>query len=187
MILPGHVAATSLTAAAFRADLDGALAASMFPDLIDKPVRWLLRLTPNDRIPAHSALGWLASTLAVYLLRGRRAAYGWLVGYGTHLACDEVNAHLNPGRIYFLWPFKHYVMHTGPTGLQSSLNDFRPASLGVEVAVTAAALWLWFPRAKSRPHPSRGRAGEPSPTGESGVPPPRRGQGEGSGEGSVRR
>jgi hypothetical protein len=143
VIFPGHVAAAYLASKATRADMRGALAASMFPDLIDKPVRWILRLTPNDRIPMHSLLGWMSSSALALALCGRRKAQGWWVGYGAHLLCDEINAHLNPGRIYFWWPFRRYAMHRGPTGLQSSLGDFRSASLVVEGLVAAIGSLVW--------------------------------------------
>ncbi len=150
MILPGHVAAASLVSLALGTDLRSTLAVSMFPDMIDKPVRWILRLTPNDRIPAHTLLGWLGTSALVRLLCGPRAARGWFVGYGTHLACDELNAHLNPGRIYLFWPFKRYAMHTGPTGLTSSLHDFSPASVAIESALTLVALGVWWTRRKNK-------------------------------------
>ena len=146
MILPGHVAAAVLAASGLHANLRGSLAASMFPDLVDKPLRWLWHVTPNDRIPAHSLLGCVLSTLGAWTLGGRSFGRGWLVGYGAHLACDELNAHLNPGRIYFWWPFRRYTMHRGPTGLSSSLNDFSPASVMVEAAITALGLWFWCAR-----------------------------------------
>ena len=146
MIFPGHVAAASLASVAFKTDRRVSLAVSMFPDLIDKPVRWLFNLAPNDRVPAHTFLGWMLTTGIVRLLFGKRAAQAWLVGYGSHLLCDEINAHLNPGRIYFWWPFKRYEMHVGPTGLKSSLRDFRPASLLVEAAVVLLAVGVWLGR-----------------------------------------
>jgi hypothetical protein len=144
MILPGHVAAAYLAGKLCKVERRGTLAAAMFPDLVDKPLRWVLRRTPNDRIPAHTGLAWALTTVAARQWGGVAFARGWLVGYGAHLVCDEVNAHLNPGRIYFWWPFRRYSMHVGPTGLRSSLNDFRPASLAVEgaIVVLAAAVWL---------------------------------------------
>lgn len=144
MILPGHIAAGYLAGRATGAHMGGCMAACMAPDLVDKPVRWLLRLTPNDRIPAHSLLGCMVSTLGAYLWGGKRLARGWLVGYAAHLAADEINAHLNPGRIYFWWPFKRYTYHRGPTGLRSSLADFSPASLLLEAALAGLGLYVWL-------------------------------------------
>ena len=144
MILPGHVAAAILASIVTGADRGGSLAASMAPDLVDKPVRWILGVTPNDRIPMHTLLAWLSSTIIVWLSRGRQFAGGWLAGYGSHLLCDEINAHLNPGRIYFWWPLKRYKLHMGPTGLSSSLHDFSSVSIVLEAVTTSAALWLWI-------------------------------------------
>lgn len=155
MIFPGHVAAAILASRATSTDLGGSLAASMFPDLVDKPVRWILRVTPNDRIPAHTLLGWLLTALVARVIGGQRFARGWLVGYGSHLLCDEINAHLNPGRIYPLWPFVRYRMHTGPTGLSSSLDDFSPASLVVEGGVVLLAAGALVRGARQRGQQSR--------------------------------
>ncbi|MHB1296744.1 MAG: metal-dependent hydrolase [Anaerolineae bacterium] len=146
MIFPGHVAAADLIGRLVGVDRRACLAASMFPDFVDKPVRWLWRATPNDRIPAHTAAAWGLTTLLAACVGGRRAAAGWATGYGAHLLCDQVNSYLNPGRIYFWWPFKHYAMHSGPTGLSSSLADFRPASLLVEAAVALLGLGVWLGR-----------------------------------------
>jgi len=150
MILPGHIAAAWLASQITHTDTRANLAVSMFPDLVDKPIRWLLRLTPNDRIPAHSALFWVLTSMLAWSLRGRRFAHGWISGYAAHLLCDELNAHLNPGRIYFWWPFKRYSMHVGPTGLSSSLNDFSPYSLAIEGLLTLVALEAWLGRSGAR-------------------------------------
>ncbi len=150
MIFPGHVAAAILASKVSGTDLKANLAVSMFPDMIDKPVRWLFRLTPNDRIPAHTFLAWTLKSLVAYLLGGSCFARGWWVGYGSHLLCDELNAHLNPGRIYFWWPFRRYHMHTGPTGISSSLNDFSPASLLLEAATVLLTAGVWLGDRKKR-------------------------------------
>ena len=74
MILPGHLASAWLAARGLRTDLGGAMAAAMFPDLVDKPLRWVFRVTPNDRLPAHTLLGWWLTTAVVGALWGRRRA-----------------------------------------------------------------------------------------------------------------
>jgi hypothetical protein len=152
VILPGHLASAWLAARTFRADVGGAMAASMAPDLVDKPLRWILRVTPNDRIPAHTLLAWALTTTAAASLFGRDRAVGWAVGYGTHLLGDGVNAHLNPGRLYLGWPFVRYRMHVGPTGPGSSLADFSEVSLVFEGLVTAIgliAMWRVWRRGRS--------------------------------------
>lgn len=143
MILPGHVAAAYLAACVLHVDMRSTLCACMYPDLIDKPLRWLFGLTPNDRIPAHS-LPWAAmTTCLVVRLGGKSYVRGWMVGYAAHLLCDEVNAQFNPGRIYPWWPFKRYTYHRGPTGLHSSLRDFGGVSLILEVIVALCGLAVW--------------------------------------------
>ena len=151
MILPGHVAAAYLAAKLSGVSMQGAMAASMAPDLVDKPTRWLAGLTPNDRIPAHTALFWGATTLFAALFVDGGFARGWATGYAVHLACDQVNASLNPGRIYFFWPFKRYRFHRGPTGLESSLQDFSLPSLLIEagLAIVGLAVWLHSRRARA--------------------------------------
>lgn len=140
MILPGHLSAVSLVPALSGVDRRGLWAASMFPDLFDKPLRWVLRITPNDRLPAHSGSVWLLSTLVIGRLEGRGFARGWALGYGVHLGCDALNARLNRGRVYWLWPFRRYQYHVGPTGLLSSLRDFQWRSLLIEAALTLLGL-----------------------------------------------
>ena len=72
MSLPGHGAAAYLAQRLLKTERQATCAACMFPDLVDKPVRWLLRRTPNDRIPAHTALVCAATTLGVLRWRGPR-------------------------------------------------------------------------------------------------------------------
>jgi len=150
VILPGHVAATYLAARVSGVSMAGAMAASMAPDMVDKPTRWLAGLTPNDRIPAHTALFWGATTLLAVLFVDGRFARGWAAGYGVHLACDQVNAALNPGRIYFLWPFRRYRFHRGPTGLESSLQDFSLPSVLIEAGLAIAGLAVWLRSRRTR-------------------------------------
>lgn len=144
MILPGHIAAAVIASQALHVSKRGALAAAMCPDFVDKPIRWFTRVTPNDRIPAHSLLFWGVTTYLARRFGGRSFAKGWAVGYGVHLLCDEVNAHFNPGRIYPWWPFKRYAYHTGPTGLQSSLGDFSKTSLLLEATLTLLGVAVWW-------------------------------------------
>ena len=144
MILPGHLASAWMAARGLRTDMRAAMGAAMFPDLIDKPLRWVFGVTPNDRLPAHTLLGWGLTTALVGVLWGRRRAAGWATGYGAHLLGGQVNAYLNPGRLYLAWPFVRYRMHTGPTGLGSSLKDFGGRSLTLEALVTLVGLYaMW--------------------------------------------
>jgi len=140
MILPGHLAAAYLLLQATHCEHRGVWWGAMFPDLVDKPLRWVLKMTPNDRVPAHSGLGWGVCTLAAWAWRGRAFAGSFAAGYGIHMLCDALNARMNRGRVYWLWPFRHYDMHIGPTGLVSSLRDFKWRSLVIEAALTGLGI-----------------------------------------------
>ncbi len=150
MILPGHLAAAYLVSQIPAVQGPGVWWAAMFPDLIDKPLRWVTRITPNDRLPAHSGLFWLLTTLGVWRMRGASFARSWGVGYGVHLLCDALNARLNRGRVYWLWPFKRYEYYVGPTGLLSSLRDFKWRSLLIEMALTLLGLSYYAGRSSAK-------------------------------------
>ena len=107
MILPGHLGAGYLAAHYIRADERIALVAALFPDVVDKTGRYILRITPNARVPAHSIVLGIFTTLLVWLfIRRRPAVWGWAAGYATHLigdlATDLLN--VNGGSWYLLWP-----------------------------------------------------------------------------------
>jgi len=140
VILPGHLSAAYLVPESLSGDRRGLWGAAMFPDLVDKPLRWLLRVTPNDRVPAHSGIAWAFSTALIWRCGGSALAQGWGVGYGVHLLCDALNASLNRGRVYWLWPFKRYRYHVGPVGLASSLRDFGWRSLLIEGSLSLLGL-----------------------------------------------
>ena len=153
MILSGHLSAAYMVGEALHVDRRGYWAASMFPDFVDKPIRWLLALTPNDRIPAHSLTALATTTVVADRLVGGRFATGWVVGYTSHLLCDELNAQINAGKVYWFWPWKRYTLHRGPTGLKSSLADFSSQALLIELALTVLGLLIWVSRCRPSHQP----------------------------------
>lgn len=107
MILPGHLAAGYLAATHTHSNQRAALLAAIFPDLVDKMARYVLRASPSGRVPAHSLFVAAATLLAVRLtVRRPDVRRGWLAGYAAHLASDVVSDLLN-GSVrfsYLLWP-----------------------------------------------------------------------------------
>ena len=67
MILPGHVAAPVLASRYLNIDCRLAVIAGLMPDLVDKPLLYVLHVTQWGRVPAHSLLALGASTLGVAL------------------------------------------------------------------------------------------------------------------------
>jgi hypothetical protein len=133
MILPGHIAASVLGHRYLKLDLRLALVAGLFPDVVDKLAYYVLRVVPSSRLPSHTLLVWLLSTLLVTLaaalwptvhlwttswasipasakassgVKGwRGVALTWFVAYGFHLLCDSP---LLGGQLPFLYPFRVY-------------------------------------------------------------------------------
>lgn len=143
MIFPGHVAAPVL--ASRFADIDRRLTvlAGVMPDLVDKFAYYVLHATHWTRLPAHSPLVFVATSLAVALAgRRRRGSWrwgaAWLVGYGLHLLCDLIPPE---GILPWAWPLYSY---------REMVSSGRPWFLGggpvpwpsliTEIALVAAAV-----------------------------------------------
>ena len=136
MLPPGHIATALVLGRLARADATPAVAGALAPDLIDKPLAWLLHVIPGGRYLAHSLTAALLLSLAVGRLFGRRAVAGFAVGYLGHLAGDRTGG----GHVPWLMPFRRY--ETPP----DRLRDMR---LGWQ-AWTFEALSLLFVVAWSR-------------------------------------
>lgn len=110
MILPGHVAAPVLASRLLALERKLAIAAGVAPDLIDKCAYYGLHITRWSRLPAHSPLIFVLSTLAVGLA-GRlrcgnwRWGWAWFAGYGLHLLCDLIPPE---GILPLAWPLRSY-------------------------------------------------------------------------------
>lgn len=129
MIFPGHVAACVLCHRYLKTALWPTLIAGLVPDLIDKAACYGLHLSPSSRLPMHTLVAWLASTILVGLLglassreRARLWLVSWFVGYGVHLLCDSP---LVGGDLPFLWPWRAYS-YGGSTAPLSYLFDGSP-------------------------------------------------------------
>jgi len=146
MILPGHLAASFLAHRYLRADLPVALVAGILPDVLDKGLYYLTRLTPNSRVPSHTLLAWVVSSLVLLglgWLIGRRAVWGysWFAGYGLHLLCDSP---LTSGDLPFLYPFRTYTFTSSGFPLDWLLDfpDWPWAVIFLETALVLFTLAL---------------------------------------------
>ena len=146
MILPGHLGAGYLAAYYLHLDKRVALAAAIFPDLVDKTARYVLDISPSGRIPMHSLLGWSFSAAWIGLLtRRRRPALAWAAGYATHLLADVLTdlLHAQEGSPYLLWPF----VPLAPSRYQSLLDgllEYGPWTWALEAGVAIWAFLLWL-------------------------------------------
>jgi len=106
MILPGHIITAKLAARMVRGDEKVAVTASLFPDVVDKALN-ILGWSPSGRIPAHSLLVGLASTLLAGIMGfqcapGQRWGRSWAAGYFAHLAGD-----IEAGLPWLLYPIRY--------------------------------------------------------------------------------
>lgn len=101
-----HVASAMLLNRLLYKDRDVAAPAlaSLLPDAVDKPLAWVLRVTPSSHYYAHTPLAAAGLTLLVARLWGSRAARAFGSGYLLHLLADD----LHHGRVPWLLPFSPY-------------------------------------------------------------------------------
>jgi hypothetical protein len=99
-MLFGHLAVSALLHRYLKADLTTAMVAGTLPDVVDKTLHRVLRLTPAGRMCGHTLLGMGLTTAAAGLIGGRRAAWSWALGYLGHLVSDSGDA-----GVPWLYPF----------------------------------------------------------------------------------
>lgn len=133
MLLPGHIAAPYLLRQGFRFDLGFAMAASLFPDLVDKTLAWFLHVTPYGRYLAHNLTALAVTTLVVWAIFKRKAAVSWLIGYAVHLALD-LGSYLP-----LLWPWIDFQF---PTDYRFRFT-YMPYTHTAEIIITLIAIRVW--------------------------------------------
>ena len=135
MIL-GHVAVSALLHRYLELDLAPTMAGGLFPDVVDKTLCQVLRLTPSGRMFAHSLASLALSTGIVRALWGRRAGQGWAAGYLGHLLGDL------PTAVPWLYPFASYEFPKRSPGLWEIVRQAlsNPLRMGLEVVLSVWAV-----------------------------------------------
>ncbi|MBN1887640.1 MAG: metal-dependent hydrolase [Thermoflexales bacterium] len=134
-MLFGHLALAVLEHRYLKADLAPVIMGGIFPDLIDKTLCHVIGITPNGRTIAHTLLGLGLSTLLLGLVRGRRTAWSWGLGYLGHLLGDF------NGPVPWLYPFVKYDFPPS-LGLAESISRLmsNPAKATPDVLLSAWAI-----------------------------------------------
>ncbi len=111
MIFPGHLASVLLVTRFGDVDRPTALAASLFPDAVDKALHWLAHRTPSDRLWAHTVWALMGSSALAWAfghMTGRpKVGRSWLTGYVVHLLGDT------SAPLAFFYPFSKEGYHQG--------------------------------------------------------------------------
>jgi hypothetical protein len=126
MQIPGHLALALAQAnlppwrSSSKRHLGLIILASLWPDLVDKTIGYVLGAMPNGRHYAHNLFTLAGTTLLVGLLLGWPSAYAWLSGYLGHLLADTDRL------VPWFFPWQHY-------SFTKSQLFFKPVELGQEI------------------------------------------------------
>jgi hypothetical protein len=117
-------------------------AGGLFPDVVDKSLCQVLRITPSGRMYAHTLLGLAVSTGVVSLIWGARTARAWALGYLGHLAGD------GPWKLPLFLPFKRYEFEGNELNIfqimRLALSD--KVRMGAEFALLVWAAYVLLSR-----------------------------------------
>ena len=108
------------------------LVGSLFPDIADKTIGYILKLMPGGRHCAHNIFSLLVSTMIITGLWGRSAGYAWFTGYTGHLLMDSNRF------IPWFFPLKAYKFPKG-RGI-----SFKPIPIIKETLLLATAIILFY-------------------------------------------
>ncbi len=156
MILPGHITASLLCHRYLRADLHVVVVAGLAPDLVDKTLYYGLRCVPNTRVPMHTLLAWVVSTLLVgaigwCIAHNLRWGGAWFLGYGAHLLCDSP---LAGGDLAFLYPGRAYPPSNSPFPLAYLLDISKWPHHALLAELVLVVVGFYLLRRPRRPAPS---------------------------------
>jgi len=132
------------------------LAASLLPDLVDKPLAWSFGVIPSGRMIAHSFVLAVPLVLFVLLLAHRQERLGYGLGFGwgylLHLAADFSPVLVLGADYYFFpnmfWPIAAanpdpdpgFGQHLPTLGLVTFLEV---AVLALLVGYVVVEVWQW--------------------------------------------
>ena len=133
-----------------RAELLALGLATQLPDLIDKPLAWVLFVLPGGRSLAHSLLFAGPLVAAVWLFARRRGhpevAGAFALGYASHLVGDVyvAVAFWRPEEFTFLlWPLAPpYPYDEGLAGFLLEFSLSRPVLLGLATGAVLGGVFL---------------------------------------------
>lgn len=152
MMFQTHAVVGYLLGVVGRIPTLAAVAGSLLPDLVDRPLCWV-GLTPDDHTVAHSLLVAVPGSLLATGLFGRRGtalAAGWL----CHIAGDVLNVTASQGpRVapsYVLYPLTsegggdRFPLVSLPVPVVDDEHTVSPVVLALEATLTCWAALVWW-------------------------------------------
>ena len=130
MLFFGHIAASLLIADATDSDRTAAVAGNLLPDVMDKTLGYVLRLTPS-RWLAHGLPGYALATVAAFAFLDRRRWRGFALGYAGHLLCDLWAG----GKVPWLAPFQPKPRRRPRRGKLYPLVYLLPEAIGLPITL----------------------------------------------------
>ena len=135
-----------------------AVAGALGPDLVDKPLAWVVGVLPSGTSLAHSLLICLPVLAVLRTRLSRRVWDAVAAGYLSHLLADVAYGYLTPGpghAEFLLWPLLPLPPRVAPTAvgtlttLLGALRYFLSTPTGrvfvvVDIAVLSVTLGLWL-------------------------------------------
>ena len=108
---PGHVSTAYILARSFSLSSGVCIFAALFPDIFDKPLRYVFHILPYGRSVMHSLAAVVVMSLAVSLILNRRLGISWCVGHLSHILGDYFTDVATSGSSFMPWlfPFKKYA------------------------------------------------------------------------------
>ncbi len=112
MNIPGHLAVALAQhclppLAKDKRALKPLLLASLFPDIVDKIIGYILKMMPNGRHFAHNIFSLTGTSLLVGFIWGKMSGLAWFLGYGGHLVVDSKTF------VPWFFPFRRYSFRKG--------------------------------------------------------------------------
>lgn len=138
--IPGHLAGGIIIYKVFRLEALVVLLATFFPDLFDKPLRYVFHIFPFGRNVMHSLPGLFFVSAAVFAFWGRKKGVSWAAGHFGHIVCDGIADMVSAGKVFIPWLFP-FVMYDFPHTSGFSI-DWWELALEAGLSVIACVL-IW--------------------------------------------
>ena len=119
MLPTGHLATSYILYRFAKVDWRIAAAASLFPDLLDKPLKLVFHVFPGGRSLGHGLPAVIAISLGMWLWQGRHAGYSWFLGHLFHLFADYPFS----GYVPWFFPLTDYAFPEGGPALLITMPE----------------------------------------------------------------